>query len=142
MHPTVSEQLRGMARALNEVVAPEVAAPYPADVLAGVIGALQILADATTAVPGYLRWDADRTAELLAAIGVETQAAPSLDEACAAGDSAAGFAALEAHHAHVRALLEAHIPDVVADATTSAAAVAHFRARIDRFPFQQLTPRR
>ena len=40
MRPSVTEQLRGMRLILENVVAPEVTAPYPRDMLAAVVDAL------------------------------------------------------------------------------------------------------
>ena len=39
-------------------------------------------------------------------------------------------------------MLEPSIPAVLADPDANAATVAHFRDRIERFPFNQLAPRR
>lgn len=131
MHPTVSEQLAGLGKALAEVVAPEVTNPYPADVLNGVIGALDTLARAIGELPAYLRWDAEETAAILSRVGVTAPPAPG------GGD----LAAIEVHHAAVRSLLESAIPAIRADPEADAAAVAHFRARIERFPIVQFSPR-
>ncbi len=43
MRPTIEEQLRGLRAVLEQVVAPEVDAPYPRDLLATVLGALERL---------------------------------------------------------------------------------------------------
>jgi len=133
MHPTISEQLRGLSKALAEVVAPELSNPYPSDVLSGVIGALDMLAQSWQELPAYLRWDAEATAAVLARRGVEPPDPPAdpLD-----------IAGLEAHHAAVRGLLERLVPQLAADPDTNAATVALFRERIERFPFNQLAPRR
>jgi len=132
MHPTVSEQLAGLAKALADAVAPAVTDPYPADVLSGVIGSLDALARAVDELPRYLRWDAEETAALLRRIGVTPPPAP-VD---------ADLAAIETHHAAVRSMLESAIPAIRSDPEADAATTAHFRARIDRFPIAQFTPRR
>lgn len=133
MHPSISEQLTGLSRALGDVIRPELHDPYPLDVLDGVIAGLETIARAWTQLPTYLRWDAAETATLLQRVGVDAPLPPAdpLD-----------LDALEAHHAEVRRLLEAAIPTVRADAAVDAAVLAHVRARIERFPFQQLAPRR
>ena len=43
MRPTVSEQLHGLRTVLETAIAPEVTAPYPADLLATVLAALERL---------------------------------------------------------------------------------------------------
>ena len=59
MRPTITEQLDGLRRILEEVVAPEVKDPYPADILAGVCATLETLAVGWSEVPAFLRWDAE-----------------------------------------------------------------------------------
>ena len=61
MHPTITEQLDGLRRILAEAVAPEVTAPYPAEILGGVIGALSALQASLHTVPPFLRWDIETT---------------------------------------------------------------------------------
>jgi hypothetical protein len=133
MHPSISEQLAGLSRVLGDVVRPELADPYPLDVLDGVIAGLDAIANGWTALPVYLRWDAEQATTLLRRVGIEPPGPPAdpLD-----------LAALEAHHAGVRRMLESAVPAIRADPDTDAAAVQYFRERIERFPFQQLTPRR
>src|ERR1700743_3975895 len=65
MHPTVTEQLDGLRRILAEAVAPEVTAPYPAEILGSVIGALNALQANLHAIPAFLRWDIETTADVL-----------------------------------------------------------------------------
>ena len=55
MRPTVEEQLLGLRAVLQGVVAPEVRAPYPTDVLATVVGALERLAGEWATIPAALR---------------------------------------------------------------------------------------
>jgi hypothetical protein len=43
VRPTIEEQLRGLRAVLEQVVAPEVGAPYPRDLLATVVAALERL---------------------------------------------------------------------------------------------------
>lgn len=133
MHPSISEQLTGLSRVLADVVRPELADPYPLDVLDGVIAGLDAIARGWTALPAYLRWDAEQTTAILRRVGINPPAPPAdpLD-----------LVALEAHHAGVRRMLESAIPAIRADPDTNAIAVQHFRERVERFPFQQLAPRR
>jgi hypothetical protein len=133
MHPSISEQLNGLSRALADVVRPQLADPYPLDVLDGVIAGLEAIANGWTALPAYLRWDADETTAILRRVGIHPPEAPA---------DADDMVALEAHHAGMRRMLESAIPAIRADPDTNAIAVRHFRARAERFPFQQLAPRR
>lgn len=133
MHPSISEQLAGLAKVLADVVRPELADPYPVDVLDGVIAGLETLGRAWAQWPAYLRWDAEQTAAILRRVGIDPPEAPAdpLD-----------LVALEAHHAAVRTMLESAIPAIAEEVDATTAMVQFFRERIERFPFQQLAPRR
>lgn len=133
MHPSISEQLNGLSRTLGDVVRAELTNPYPIDVLDGVIAGLDAIAKGWTALPAYLRWDAEQTTAILRRVGIHPPEPPAdpLD-----------LVALEAHHAGVRKMLESAVAAVKADAAANAAMVQLFRERIERFPFQQLAPRR
>src|SRR5262245_4646548 len=100
MRPTVTEQLDSLRHVLAEIVAPEVASPYAAEILGGVIAALGALKQSWSAVPDFLLWDIQATAAVLRA------ARPLLDEALAADvdravaaapDAAPDWPALEHH---------------------------------------------
>jgi hypothetical protein len=133
MHPSISEQLAGLGRTLADVVRPELSEAYPLDVLDGVIAGLDAIARGWTALPAYLRWDAEATTAILRRVGINPPDAPAdpLD-----------LVALEAHHAGLRRMLESAVPAIRADPDANAIAVHHFRERVERFPFQQLAPRR
>lgn len=125
MRPTPPEQLRGIRQVLAEVVAPQVTDAYPADVLAGALAALDLLADAWPEVPAFLRWDAEETTRVLALAGIEAPGPP--------GDQL-DLEALEGHTVAVRGLLEQHMAAVLDHPDARAAAVAHIRARSARYP--------
>ena len=141
MRPKVTEQLEGLRHILAAVVAPEVVHPYPADILNGVIAALEGLERGWYEVPRFLRWDAESTAALLLA------ARPALDEgiggaitaACAAGpDDPLDLEALEAHHERLRSLLAQIAPTIASRpelAELNERMVTLFRQRAQRFPF-------
>lgn len=120
MHPTVAQQLGGMARILGDVVAPEVDATYASDMLAGVIAALDGLAAAHDHIEPFLVWDADATVAVLSRAGIAVDDVP--DETPAD------------RHTRVRGLLEESMPTIVADPDARAAMLALFRDRVDRFP--------
>lgn len=122
MRPSVTEQLAGITRILEDVVVPAVDETYPADVLDGVIATLQALADGWIDVPAFLAWDAQASAALLAPIGVAPPAPPA---------DPYDLRALEAHHAAVRGLLAEHAAAIPADALA-----AHLRARAERYPIK------
>ena len=116
MHPSVTEQLRGMRRTLTEVVAPDLAHPYPTEVLRGVVAALEGLERSWVRVLPFLAWDNAETAALLrerVAPVVDAPLADAVPQLTAGGDATAG----------------AH-----------AAVVAHLRARIERYPLTMNAP--
>jgi hypothetical protein len=133
VHPSISEQLAGLSRTLADVVRPELSDPYPIDVLDGVIAGLDAIARGWTALPAYLRWDAEQTTAILRRVGIDPPEPPAdpLD-----------LIALESHHAGLRKMLESAVPTIAEDPDTAATMVQLFRERIERFPFQQLAPRR
>lgn len=121
MRPSVTEQLNGLRRILDEVVAPELQDPYPADILAGVCATLETLAEGWARVPAFLLWDVAATSALLA--DLRQTAGPALEPELTTDiarllDSpqpdASDVLALEAHHGQVRAALERAVP-VIAD---------------------------
>lgn len=134
MRPAFEEQLRGIRRILAEVVAPEVSAPYPADMLRGAIAALDTLERALPALAPFLEWDNDACRKLLARVDPEQ---PVVD-APPPGD----LAALNAHNEALRAALAGAVPRLARDAASDPDAAAqyddvraHLRARMDRYPF-------
>ncbi len=140
MRPSVPEQLEGLRRILAETIAPEITAPYPAEILGSVMMSLDALARAWYAVPDYLKWDIARTETLLA------EAKPLLDPALAAEigtrtSDPLDLKALEERQLHLHALLCRAMPAIASDpalAETKARMTAFFRERADRFPFAML----
>ena len=126
MRPTVEDQLRGIAAVLADVVGPQLDDAYAADVLAGAVATLGLLADGLGQAAPFWRWDAEESAAVLRAAGVETPAPPAdlLD------DDAMG-----AYHEGVRALLESSIPAIRQDPEADRALVALMKERCARYPF-------
>ncbi|MCU1373981.1 MAG: hypothetical protein JWO68_1267, partial [Actinomycetia bacterium] len=120
MRPDVTEQLTGIRQVLADVVAPHVTDPYPADVLAGVLAALDLLADAWAQVPKFLCWDSAATAHVLALVGQPVPPMP---------DDLFDLAAVQTHHREVRGLLEAAMPAILDHEAAAAAVVELFRER-------------
>jgi len=139
MRPTVTEQLDGLRRILAETIAPEVTSPYPAEILGGVIGALDALQANWHNIPAFLLWDIEATA------GVLDTAKPLLDAGLVAEIAAArvasdltDLAALESRQLRMRELLVKAMPAIIADPGKADAypqMIALFRERADRFPF-------
>jgi hypothetical protein len=135
MHPTITEQLDGLRRILAEAIAPEVAAPYPAEILGSVIGTLDALQANLHAIPSFLQWDIDATAAVLDA------ARPLLDacllaeiDTAKSGDH--NLAALEKRQVLLRGLLVKAMPAIRAERGAAyGQMIALFRARTERFPF-------
>ncbi len=132
MRPSVTEQLEGLRRILEDVVAPELHDPYPRDILAGVCATLDSLAAGWQQVPAFLDWDARVSAALAA--GVEGEIPPP-----AAPADPLDIAQLEARHRESRAALERAIPaiaerDDLGELRTHIA--DHFRERAQRYPIK------
>lgn len=125
MRPTVSEQLSGLRRLLSEVVQPEVSDPYAADVLAGALTTLDLLADAWARVPSFLRWDIVSTGEVLDLVGVARPALP---------DDLLDLEALHECHRRTRELLVEAMPQVLERPEAGTAVVQLFRDRVARYP--------
>ena len=137
MRPTISEQLDGIQRLLAEIVAPEVTAPYPREILTGAIAALSALREALPRVPTFLRWDADSTAAVLAAalplLPADLAADVRSTLAASPGDT---LESLETCQEELRALLSKAMPAILTERGEAyRAMVALFRERAERFPF-------
>ncbi len=124
MRPTITEQLDGLRRILVEVVAPEVSAPYPAEILGSVIGALDALSANWARIPDYLAWEIDSIQSILTAAGIEPPAETPP-------------ASLEEQQARMSALLVQAQPAIAANRNGEAyrLMIAFFRERAERFPF-------
>lgn len=125
MRPTVSEQLAGLRRMLAEVVAPEVADAYAADVLDDALTTLDLLAEAWAHVPSFLRWDIEATARVLELVGVAAPPPP---------DDVLDVVALDARAEEVRGLLVEAMPAVLDDPRARDSAIRLFRERAERYP--------
>jgi hypothetical protein len=65
MRPTVTEQLDGMCRILEDVIAPEVRSDHAAEILRGLISNVRMLSRNWSALLPFLHWDNEATASLL-----------------------------------------------------------------------------
>jgi hypothetical protein len=134
MRPTFEEQLHGIRRILADVVAPEVTAPYPADMLRGALAALDTLERALPALAPFLEWDNDAMTRLLTRVDPHHP----LVAAPAQGD----VTALNARNEAMRSALAEAVPRMARDAASDEATAAlyadlraHLRERMDRYPF-------
>ncbi|HEX4015216.1 MAG TPA: hypothetical protein VHX15_00630 [Frankiaceae bacterium] len=145
MRPDVSEQLDGLRRILESVVAPELADPYPIDILAGVCATLETLSSGWQLVPGFLQWDAEMSAALLRqVITSDVELDGALHERVRAvvledPPDATNLPALQARHVRVRQALADVMPvvmerDELRGLRTYLA--AHLRERAERYPLK------
>ena len=125
MRPSVSEQLDGIRAVLAEIISPQITDAYPADVLAGALATLDMLAASWSSVPAFLRWDSDASAAVLALVGEATPPPP---------EDVLDLDALIAHQRAVRGALESAMPVILDDEGARAAVVLLFRERAARFP--------
>jgi hypothetical protein len=124
MRPTITEQLDGLRRILSEVVAPEVTAPYPAEILGSVIASLSALSANWSRIPDYLAWEIESIRSILTATGIN----PPSDIASET---------LEERQIRMSGLLVAAQPAIAADPDSEAyrLMIAFFRERAQKFPF-------
>ena len=133
MRPTIEEQLLGLRAVLERVVGPEVRSPYPSDVLATVVGALERLAGDWATVPAALRSESTALDGLLGdARAVATDAAAAIDAALAEPPPDwLDPVAARAHYKHRRDLLTTVVrvlaPDGAGAPDLWAAVIAHLR---------------
>lgn len=132
------EQLRGLRRILELVVAPGVVDEYPQTTLQGVIRALEMLEQRSDDVVPFLAWDNEETAELLRSIAARHPDIVSPSLPLSSGNALVGVVALDRENERLRGALAEAIPALATDKSASdahAAVVAHMRERIARYPF-------
>jgi len=138
MRPDIDEQLSGIARILERVVAPAVDDAYAADVLAGVSAVLDGIANGWTDVAGFLAWDSRESLALV------IECAPVLADPVLADEARALAAeppspletrALAEHHTQARALL-ARVAPALPEGECRSRVAAHMRARVERYPIR------
>ena len=120
MRPTIDEQLHALGRILTEVVAPEVVAKYPSDILQGVIANLAELETNWSRWLSFMTWDNEQSARLLDETRPKVSAALSaqIGEAIAlAPQDPYDYAAMCAHNEALRAAVSAVIRDARADSS-------------------------
>lgn len=140
MRPGMTDQLSGIRRILDEIIAPELREGYPSQVLRGVVKNLAMLEGAWGKILPFLEWDTSGTARLL------EQAAPHLDaplagrvrDAVQRGLPSASLEDLERADTELRGLLVETI-DALAQPDREdvrRAITAHLLERTRRYPFR------
>ncbi len=124
MRPTISEQLAGAARILDEVVAPHVGDANAAEQLGHVVSLLDGVATGWATFLPRLHADARELHALLATIDPEPLPGPPTD--------VLDIEALDAHHTALRARLAELIPTVDAPAASSGIR-AYLNSHVARF---------
>jgi hypothetical protein len=141
MRPTVSEQLAGTCRILEDVVAPEVTGTYAADVLRGLVKNLRMLETSWAALLPFLRWDSNQTAALLrrARPAVSPALAERIGSATAppAPDPVDVIAA-EKHNDLLRGLLSEVLAVLDPGSGTYRAIAGHLSTRNSRYPMRMV----
>jgi len=136
VRPTPDEQLRGLRAVLETTIAPEVTAPYPTDLLATVVAALERLEGEWGTVARAMRDESAALDGLLAdARGVVDGAAADIERALASAppdwlDRDAARAHYETRRAHLAAVVRELAPDGAAAPDLWAGIVAHLRMHL------------
>jgi hypothetical protein len=138
MRPTVTEQLSGAARILEDLVLPEVDGRYAAVPLRSVITALEGLARRWETVIADLMEENDDcatvVAPLLASLGDRLPELASLVADDGAGSRYPTFAEVHERNDRWRAVLARAVPLVQDDPATHAVIRAHLRKYVERNP--------
>lgn len=143
MRPTIEEQLLGTCRVLEGVVAPYVSDPYAANILKSLVSNLRMLDGALPAVPAFLRWDNEKTSQLLAE--VHESAAPHIAVAIAQAldepvCDVADLPSLDERNERLRELLTQVLRGGTLDAQLSKSVLQHLIDRASRFPMRFALP--
>lgn len=107
MRPGMTDQLSGIRRILDEIIAPELREGYPSQVLRGVVKNLAMLEGAWVRILPFLEWDNAATAALLegAVPHVEDALAERIREGLTQQSSSTSLEALEQRNVDLRGLL-------------------------------------
>jgi hypothetical protein len=136
MRPSVTEQLQGLRRILDDVIAPELTGSYPRDILSGVCATLESIAEGWQQVPAFLDWDIRASSAVLAHAA---KAGCGADDVEALDADPYDLAALENRHRATRAALERVVPAIAADEKLGALRTQLaelFRERAQRYPLK------
>jgi len=137
----MTDQLAGVRRILDEIIAPELREGYPSQILRGIIKNLEMLEGAWGCIVPFLEWDNDATASLLedSAPLVSGDLREEIRVALGQGTSARSPEDLEAHNTCLRGLLAAAIPHMAGreDSFEVLRRIRdHLVERTSRYPFR------
>jgi len=134
VRPNIEEQLQGVCRILEDVIAPELNSRHANETLRNLVANVRMLARNSAQLVPFLRWDNAATQELLQ--GARNSADAALREridSALAGDPAelGDLAALETYNEQLRDCLAACI-----SVGCAADIRAHLRERSARYPMR------
>jgi hypothetical protein len=141
MRPGMTDQLAGIRRILDEIIAPELREGYPSQVLRGIVKNLAMLEGAWVRILPFLEWDTEATVLLLedAAPLVRGELREEIRAALQQGPSARSLEDLEERNTGLRSLLTAAIPQLAALEEGSEVLQRvkdHLLERTSRYPFR------
>lgn len=138
MRPTVREQLDGVCRILEEVIAPEIASSHTRETLRNLVSNLRMLSRSWTRLLPFLHWDNAASTALLVAAREQADAplAARIDSTVASAP--ADLADAEAAHAYNAALRACLSECILAscDAVLIERMTEHFADRAARYPLR------
>ena len=137
----MTDQLSGIRRILDEIIAPELREGYPSQVLRGVVKNLAMLEGAWVRILPFLEWDTQATAALLEAAAplVDDDLAQRIEGSLSQGPWARSLEELEQHNTDLRGLLTeviAQLPEGGETAQVQEQIKAHLVERTGRYPFR------
>jgi hypothetical protein len=139
MRPTVSEQLEGSARILEQSVGPGVATGHAGEMLRGIVKNLRMLGGSIDEVVPFLDRDSDRMEVLLADLGGGSAPQPQAAEV-PADEQPLGFSRANARNQALRGRLVEVIRDLDLGVDSDVAAydriVDHLKGRVRRYPLR------
>jgi hypothetical protein len=141
VRPGMTDQLSGIRRILEEIIAPELREGYPSQVLRGIVKNLAMLEGAWVRILPFLEWDNPATAALLeeAAPHVDAGLRQRITESLVRGVHSGSLEELEQRNTELRGLLADAVHQLARQ--EDAAAVRrhirdHFLERTRRYPFR------
>ena len=138
MRPTVTEQLDGVCRILEDVIAPEIAGSHPRETLRNLVSNLRMLSRSWTRLLPFLHWDNAASTALLLAAREQAGAPLATRIDTIVASAPADLADAEAVHAYntvLRACLSECILASCAAVLTERMA-EHFADRAARYPLR------
>lgn len=140
MRPGMTDQLSGIRRILDQIIAPELREGYPSQVLRGIVKNLAMLEGAWTRILPFLEWDTTATAALLeeAAPHVDGTLSQRITETVSRGLPSGSLEDLEQRNTELRGLLAEAIHQLARqdDAGVLQRIKEHLVERTSRYPFR------